>query len=139
MKNSQTVRKNKKEFMKTFLLLFALLVLPALEAGAQALTVDLSAAKLTWAWTQGTGAPATEFRMKCGQVSKVYAKTTIIADPLARSALVKDVIGGQGNWFCIVTAANVINATTALESGGSNEVNFFAGVAPSTPTSLQVQ
>jgi len=87
-----------------------------------------------WNFTQGTGGAATEFRMKCGNTSNTYTKITVIANAAAREMNVKDAISGNATWFCAVFAANQYG-----ESGPSNEVNFVAGVTPSSPTSLVIQ
>lgn len=108
-------------------LVAGLLAFAPVAAFAQSVSVDINRAKLTWTWTSavGSGAP-TEFRVKCGQFPSLYTKTTIVSDPAVREIAVKAVIGGQGNWFCVVTAANSFG-----ESGNSNEVPFVAGAAPS--------
>lgn len=97
------------------------------------IAVDIAKAKLAWDWTQGTGGVPTEFRVKCGAASGVYTKITTIADPAARSANIRDVITGSGNWFCAVSAANQFG-----ESANSNEVFFAAGAAPLAPTNARV-
>ena len=118
-----------------------LLKLSALVAGlgmassvqAQSVSVDINRAKLSWTWAQGAGGAATEFRVKCGQTSGVYTRTTIVAHP-TMSVNVKDAITGNGNWFCVVTAANSFG-----ESGASNEIPFVAGAAPSNSPVLTIQ
>jgi hypothetical protein len=103
-------------------------------AGAQSVSVDINRAQLNWTWAPaaGSGAP-TQFLMKCGQVSGQYSRVSTIADPTVRSIAVKTVIGGQGNWFCAVSAANSFG-----ESGLSNEVPFVAGAAPSGSAVLSI-
>lgn len=119
--------------MKIIFLTVSLIGLLLGQAMAQVISVDINRAKLSWTWTQGTGGLASEFRVKCGQTTGVYTRTTIVAYP-ATIANVKDVITGNGNWFCAVTAANSFG-----ESGLSNEVPFVAGAAPSSIPVLTIQ
>jgi hypothetical protein len=108
-------------------LVAGLLAFAPVAAFAQSVSVDINRAKLAWTWTSATGSGApTEFRVKCGQFPLLYTKTTIVSDPAVREIAIKTVIGGQGNWFCVVSAANSFG-----ESGNSNEVPFVAGAAPS--------
>jgi hypothetical protein len=108
-------------------LLAGVLAFAPIAAAAQSVSVDINRAKLAWTWTAATGSGApSEFRVKCGQSSGSYTKTTIVSDSALRSIDIKTVIGGQGNWFCVVSAANSFG-----ESGNSNEVPFVAGAAPS--------
>lgn len=94
--------------------------------------VDLSKAKLSWDWTQGTGALATEFRIKCGPSAGVYP-TVVVVNATFRTVPISQVVGGAGSYHCIVTAANQYG-----ESAPSGEVFFVAGVAPSSPSNLRV-
>ena len=108
----------------------------AAEAAAQSVVaVDINRAKLRWQWVQGAppadGTPD-EFRVKCGQASGNYTRTTVVAYPTLEVA-VKTAITGSGNWFCVVTAANQFG-----ESGNSNELPFAAGAVPSGPSSLTI-
>mgnify|MGYP001574108225 CR=1 FL=1 len=120
--------------MRLFLLALTLIGLLAGPIQAQTvISVDITTAKLSWAWTQGTGGAVVEFRVKCGNVAGTYTKTTILADPSVRSVGVATTITGPGNWFCVVSAANQFG-----ESGNSNEVNFAAGNAPVAPSGLQI-
>ena len=103
-------------------------------AMAQSVSVDINRATLAWTWTPGAGSGTpTQFLVKCGQVSGQYSRVSTLADPNARSVPVKNVIGGQGNWFCAVSAANTFG-----ESGLSNEVPFVAGAAPSGSLVLSI-
>ena len=102
---------------------FLLIIIIGLPAVVDAQSYDLNKARLTWNWIQGappSDGTVSEFRVKCGQSSKVYNKLTVIADPAARSVAVRQVIQGSGNWYCVIHAANV-----AGESGPSNEVFFL--------------
>lgn len=116
-------------------ILLALLLALAVAAPALAQTViavDINKAKLLWDAGVGGGVP-TEYRVKCGTTTGVYSKTTLVAFP-TREVTVKAAIAGEGNWFCVVTAANAIG-----ESGPSNEVAFLAGTPPSVPVNLRLQ
>ena len=97
------------------------------------ISVDITKAKLSWTWAQGTGGLATEFRVKCGQSTGVYSKTTVLSDITIKELAVSAAITGPGNWFCAVTAANQFG-----ESGPSNEVPFAAGDVPVAPTNTQI-
>ena len=106
----------------------------AMEASAQAvISVDITRARLSWNWTQGTGGAVAEFRVKCGPTAGTYTSTTVLADPTVRSVPVQQVVSGPGNYFCVVTAANQFG-----ESGPSSEVPFAAGNVPATPSGLQI-
>ena len=82
---------------------------------------------------QGTGGIATEFRLKCGAISKTYTFTKIIPDPAARTIPLSQVVTTVGKYFCAVTAANQYG-----ESGASNEVFFDAGRVPADATGFSV-
>ena len=119
--------------MKLLLSFLALLLL-ATPAWAQAvISVDITAARLSWTWAQGTGGAVAEFRVKCGPTAGTYTSTTVLADPTARSVPVQQVVSGPGTYFCVVVAANQFG-----ESGPTNEVNFTAGNAPAAPSGLQI-
>lgn len=124
--------------MKTFLFITAILLAVA-SAEAQtptAILVPYDTAKFSWTWTQGSGATAgtaTEFRVKCGAVSKIYTLTKVIPDPAARTIPVSQVITAVGKYFCAMTAANQYG-----ESGASNEVFFDAGRVPADATGFSV-
>lgn len=118
--------------MRIIFLLVILLV--ATTAQAQTVQVDINRAKLSWNWSPNVGSdPPTEFRMKCGGVSGIYTKITVVVGATVREMAVKDAISGAGNWFCVVTAANTFG-----ESGGSNEIPFVAGAAPAGKITLQM-
>ena len=101
---------------------------------AQTVTVDLNKATLAWDWTKGAGGDVESFEVKCGRATAVYSATTPVADPLARSVNISQVINGSGRWFCVVAAVNRYG-----KSGVTNEVSFDAGVAPADPANLRVQ
>ena len=94
--------------------------------------VNIQKAKLTWAWSQGTGSATSEFRVKCGASTGVYTVTTPVTFPTQELA-VKSAISGVGPWFCVVVAANQFG-----ESAPSNEVSFLAGDVPGGATNLTV-
>lgn len=113
--------------------LLALLFVAALvgAAEAQTVTVDINRAVLLWNWTPTVDSgPVDEFRVKCGSTAGVYTRSTTIAGT-AREMPVKAAIGGSGNWFCSVAAANKVG-----ESVPSNELGFFAGVGPAGSISV---
>ena len=113
---------------------FVLFMFAATPAWAQAvISVDITKARLSWTWTQGTGGAVAEFRVKCGPSTGTYTSTTVVMDPAARSVPVQQVVSGPGNYFCVVLAANQFG-----ESGPSNEVPFAAGNAPVAPSGLQI-
>ena len=119
----------------TFGCMLALIPTPAW--AQTTISVDINRATLSWQWTQGTGGPVTEFRVKCGTASGIYTLpvvkvvATLIPPPL--SLPVKSAIPGPGTYFCVVTAANQFG-----ESGPSNELPFAAGVVPVGPSNLQI-
>jgi len=88
--------------------------------------VNLNRAKLNWTWTpDAASSPADGFRVKCGQVTGVYTKITELPTPTARTAAIKDVIAGNGNWFCVVAVFNGFGEVA------SSELPFVAGASPS--------
>ena len=111
----------------------AVLLLPAVASAQTVISVDITKARLSWTWTQGTGGAVAEFRVKCGPSAGTYTSTTVLTDPAARSVPVQQVVSGPGNYFCVVVAANQFG-----ESGPTNEVNFTAGNAPAAPSGLQI-
>ncbi len=116
------------DLMKTLLmLLIGLSLLIVYPAHAQVITVNINTATMTWAWTLAPGSdPADGFRMHCGNATNTYTISTDIPDPAARTISVKQVVRGTGTYFCVITAYNKVG-----ESPLSNEINFFAGAAPS--------
>jgi hypothetical protein len=117
-------------------LLFAALAGPA---AAQTVVVDLHKASLAWDWAKATVPPydgdADGFTAKCGRQSGVYNIQTPINDPAARSAPIRSVVNGQGQWFCVVGAFNRYGPSPAT----TNEVSFDAGAVPAGPTKARVQ
>lgn len=73
---------------------------------------------LSWTWEQGTGDPADEFRLKCGESPGNYTRTIALASGL-RSTLIPGELLTGGTWYCVLVASN-----TAGESGPTNEVVF---------------
>lgn len=119
--------------MKKFLLALALVgFMGGIGEAQTSISVDINKAKLQWSWSQGTGSPADEFRVKCGPSSGNYTKTTVVPSPTTEVA-VSSAIGGLGAWFCVVTAANQFG-----ESAPTNEISFVAGTIPGAPSGLQV-
>lgn len=109
------------------------LLLPVKSWAQTVISVDITKARLSWTWTQGTGGAVMEFRVKCGPTTATYTTTLVLPDPAARSVPVQQVVSGPGNYFCVVTAANQFG-----ESGASNEVPFSAGNVPVAPSGLQI-
>lgn len=117
-----------------FLLALFLALWLASEASAQTtITVDIAKARLEWDWLQKTGGAVEKFNVKCGQSPGAYTKITTIADPAARSAPVKDIIAGSGNWFCTVNAENSFGV-----SPDASEIPFVAGAVPLAPSGTRV-
>ena len=108
------------------------LLLAASSASAQQ-AVDLNAANFYWDWSQGTGGPVESFRIKCGPSTGTYTTTAVVGQPTARQYPVRQVIGGAGAYYCVITALNASG-----ESPPSGEVFFVAGVTPSTPSNFRV-
>lgn len=117
-----------------FTLIVSALVSPA---AAQTVVVDLNKASLAWDWSKGQppndGDP-TSFLAKCGRIAGVYNVQTPINDPAARTISLRQILNGQGQWFCVVAAANRYGT-----SANSNQVSFDAGAVPADPTGLKVQ
>jgi len=117
--------------MKLIIAILFFLLTGISTATAQVVVVDITRAKLNWTWTPAPNStPADGFIIHCGAISSVYTKHTVIANPATRVSNIQPVIGGNGNWFCNITVY-VQTASGPLESEGSNEINFFAAVAPS--------
>ena len=120
--------------MRTILIAFFWGLLLSTELAAQTvISVDINKARLQWDWTQGTGGAVDKFNVKCGTTPTTVSKVTTIADPAARSANIRDVITGSGQWYCAVNAENGFGV-----SGDSNQVPFAAGAAPSAPANSRV-
>ena len=124
-----------KKLSRILLFSCALWLWPFL-ATAQVTTVavDITKAKLTWTWTQGTGGIAAAFRVKCGTIAGTYSILVSLPDPAARSVAVSAVITATGRYFCAVSAANQYG-----ESTNSNEVSFDAGTVPVAPAGFTIQ
>lgn len=123
---------------RVLLHVFTIAALCALPLAAYAQTpttvaVDITKAKLKWAWTQGTGGPVSEFRIKCGEQTGVYTTAKAVANT-ARELTVASVISAPGLYFCAVFAANEFG-----ESGPSNEVSFKAGNVPLSATGMVIE
>ena len=113
------------------LFIFLVLLRPNLSS-AQTI-YNLDKAVFSWTWSQGTGGTANGFRIKCGNQPKNYPMTTAIPDNTARTFPVKTVVGGSGNYYCVVVAYNA-----GGESAPSGETFFGVGAGPSTPGSFGV-
>lgn len=100
----------------------------------QAIAVDIAKAKLVWTWSQGTGGVPAEFRIKCGNTSGSYTKTTPVTNIALRELAIATAINGVGTWFCVATAANEFG-----ESGATAEITFRAGAVPTSPATLVIQ
>lgn len=109
----------------------------AAPAAAQTVVVDLNKASLAWDWAKGSpphdGDP-TGFVAKCGRQAGVYNVQTPINDPTARTAPIRSIVNGQGQWFCVVVAVNRYGP-----SNDSNQVSFDAGAVPAGPSNVRVQ
>ena len=111
-----------------------LLVFTTLAQAQTTIAVDITRAKFTWTWTQGSGGAVAAFRMKCGATAGNYTLLVSIPDPAARSLALSDVVTSPGKYFCTISAANAFG-----ESPNSNEVSFDAGIAPAAPAGLSIQ
>lgn len=125
---------------KVFGLLFVLLLLPAPSEAQQSIAVNIDQAKFQWTWVQGTGSPATSFKIKCGTVSGVYSLPVFsvpfpatIPPANQYTQPVKPVLPGPGNYFCVVASSNQFG-----DSAPSNEIAFAAGAVPAIPTGLSI-
>jgi hypothetical protein len=96
--------------------------------------VDITKAKLVWAWAQGNGGPVEKFNIKCGPTTGAYSILVSLPTPAARAIPISTVVTAPGTYFCVVSAANQFG-----ESGNSNQVSFAAGVGPVTPSGLVIQ
>lgn len=103
-------------------------------ASAQAASVDINKAVLSWTFAPGVGSGIVEkFEVRCGQVTGVYTKITTYA-ATAVAANVRDIITGSGNWFCTVAAMNSIPSEVK-----GNEVPFGALVGLSGTVTVIVK
>ena len=96
--------------------------------------MDLTKAKFTWTFFQGTGGAVASFHVKCGAATGLYTITKAITDPTLRTLPVNQVVTAVGTYFCAITAANQYG-----ESAPSAEVNFTAGASPVAPSGFTVQ
>ena len=95
----------------------------------QAEVVDLNKASIKIEYKTGT-TPADGLNIKCGPTSGgPYTRSTQVA-LVTTTVPIQKLIGGAGAWFCVVTDF-VQTASGPLEGQGSNEITFFAAVAPS--------
>ena len=91
--------------------------------------IDINRATLAINYTPGI-TPADGLNIKCGlQTGGPYTRITQVA-LATKQVPVSTIIGANGSWFCVVTDY-VQTASGPLEGKGSNEINFFAAVAPS--------
>ena len=91
--------------------------------------VDINRASMAINFTPGI-TPADGLNVKCGPTSGgPYTRITGIGITSTTVPVLK-IIGGNGSWFCVVKDF-VTTASGQLEGQGSNEINFFAAVAPS--------
>ena len=97
-----------------------------------ALAVDLSTAKFTWAWGQGTGGTATSFEIGVGPSAGSYSIFKFVA-LAARELPVNQVVTTPGTYFAAIRAVGSV-----LKSGWSNEVTFQGEIAPVAPTAFAV-
>jgi len=120
------------KFLKMFLFL---LVISCASAMAQN-----HSATLTWAWSQGTGDPATGFHVQRATVTGgPYGVVATVPSPTTLTFVDTSVSAGQ-TYFYVVTAFNTAAATTANPGGDSafsNQVTCAIPFqSPSTPTGL---
>ena len=104
--------------------------LALLVAGSvQAEVFDLNKASIKIEYKTGA-TPADGLNVKCGPTSGgPYTRVTQVAI-VSATVPVQKLVGGNGNWFCVVTDF-VNTASGSLEGKGSNEITFFVAVAPS--------
>jgi hypothetical protein len=117
------------------IVLFLLGSLPAVaQAQSPPQLVNYDRAGFLISWQQGGGGPATEVRVKCGAVSKVYTFTGSlqIAGLISPYLIPINVLPSTGKWFCAATAANVVGAQQ-LESGPTAEIVIDAEKGPLDP------
>lgn len=126
--------------MKALILALAVLASAVAAHAQQSISVNIDQAKFQWNFVQGTGSPATSFKIKCGTVTGVYSlpvfsvpfPPTIPAGNLYTQN-VKPVLPGPGNYFCVVASSNQFG-----DSAPSNEIAFSAGAVPAIPTGLSI-
>lgn len=112
--------------MKLLVMIAVLLAAFISPLGAQTvISVDINRAYFTWTWSQGNGGTVDYWTIKCGSNTGSYNKTWQVTDPNVREYPIKTVIGGNGTYYCVISASNQFG-----ESPNSPEVFFAAGVAP---------
>ena len=112
------------------------LVMPALSAEPLLPPVDINRAIMAINFTPGI-TPADGLNVKCGLTSGgPYNRVTQLGIATTTVPVLK-IIGGNGSWFCIVKDF-VQTASGQLEGQGSNEINFFAVVAPSGTIEISI-
>lgn len=110
------------------------------DGGVEPLPVEFTApydsAKISWAWGQGAGTPASGFRLQCGTNPQVYLTTKDIKDPTRRSILLRNIVNAPGKYYCVVSA---LGAGGASVRSGEIIINAQGSVLPpAPPTSVTV-
>jgi len=97
---------------------------------------DINHAKLAWVYKAGV-TPADGLNVKCGLTTGgPYTRITQV--PITTLSLpLSSVVGVSGTWYCVVTDY-VQTASGQLEGQGSNEISFFAAVAPSGSIAVSI-
>jgi fibronectin type 3 domain-containing protein len=67
---------------------------------------DFSRDVIAWSWTQEAGSPADGYHVKCGNTTLARTYTWTVVGPSIVQAYVKNIVPGQGVWYCAVTAYN---------------------------------
>jgi hypothetical protein len=114
--------------MRAALIALAVLTTAAAAEAQSSLAVDIDRAHFVWEWTQGSGGPAREFRIRCGTA------THIISDPALRTVAVKTVVANPGSYSCTIAAANEFG-----EAPPSPAVQFQTGQAPAPVTGVRIE
>lgn len=95
---------------------------------------DLTKAKLTWIWEQGTGGPVETWHVRCGPTLGNWPLLVELPDPAARSLPLSAIIKDNGAYVCVVRAVNSFGA-----SSDSPSVSFTAGKAPAAATAVKIE
>ena len=118
---------NVKNVVGVAVLIASLLLNGSVIHAAQA-PIDINHANISLVYQAGV-TPIDGLIVKCGTSTLTYNRLTQFPAGTTLFPVAK-VIGGNGNWFCVIVDF-VQTASGPLEGKGSNEINFFAAVAPS--------
>lgn len=129
--------------MRNLALLSVLVLLGAVPAFAQQISVDISKAKLAWDAPvicttfpdvpPGCGGTPATYHVRCGDATGNYNHPVVDVAAPNTEIEIKLIVPSLGEYFCVVSAENQFGV-----SGVSNEVNFTAGATPGNPTNLSV-